>query len=308
MAEVWLAQHGERVRKLVAVKTILPRYATDLRFQQMFLDEARIAAGIEHPNVAQIFDVGEHGDLLYLVMEWVDGESLSKLLRAHVRLPPGIAARICADACAGLHAAHELTDKDGRLLNVIHRDVSPQNILISVKGSVKLIDFGIAKPRDRAQRENSNVKGKILYMAPEQAVGALIDRRADVWAIGAILYHALGGSPAYGADSQLATLQLLTDPSMQFKPLPSDVPEPLRAVVGLVLVRDPSQRISTAKDLGAAIERAMRTAKIQTSSRDVAKYVALHLIQHNDARSKAVELALQAAKLRSSSRPRKTRR
>jgi len=303
MAQVWLARlHG--TEKLVAVKTILSQYATDLRFQQMFLDEARIASGIGHPNVAQIFDLGEHGDLLFLVMEWVDGESLSQLVRASERdgkrIPIGIVARVCADACAGLHAAHELADKDGNLLHVVHRDVSPQNVLVSVKGAVKLIDFGLAKARDRVTGETSTgmFKGKILYMAPEQAMSKPVDRRADLWAVGAMLYHMLAGRPAYGGDSQTATLQMLTDPNLPFDPLPDEVPAALRAVVARALFRDPDKRIGTALELGNAIEAALRESKLGTTSRDVAKYVVDQLKDRNEARRKVVDLALQAAEQR----------
>lgn len=303
MAQVWLARlHGKRgFEKLVAVKMILTQYATDLRFQQMFLDEARIASGIEHANVAQIFDLGEQGDILYLVMEWVDGESLSKLYRASERggahIPPGIVARIMADACAGLHAAHELADKDNNPLNVVHRDVSPQNILVSVKGAVKLIDFGIAKARDRMSGDTTTgmFKGKILYMAPEQAIGQAVDRRSDVWAVGAVMYHMLTGVPAYEGENQLATLHLLTSATAEFNPLPDTVPEPLRKVIARALVRDRDKRIPTAAELGGLIEDAMAAAGLKEGPKEVAAFVNERLKDRNDARKKAVDLALEAA-------------
>ena len=178
MASVWVArQRGKHgFEKLVAIKTILPVFASDVRFQAMFLDEARIASKIEHVNVAQILDLGEEHDVLYLAMEYVDGDALSKLNHAcqkeGSRIPPGILLRILADTCAGLHEAHEMVDA-GRPLEIVHRDVSPHNILVNSRGIAKLIDFGIAKARSRAGGEtNSGVlKGKIQYMAPEQALG-----------------------------------------------------------------------------------------------------------------------------------------
>src|SRR3984957_17055844 len=151
MASVWAArQRGKHgFEKLVAIKTILPKFAADIRFQEMFLDEARIASRIEHLNVAQIFDLGEENDTLYLAMEYVDGEALSKLNRACMRkgvpIPTGLVLRVLADTCAGLHEAHELKDPSGKLLEIVHRDVSPHNVLVSSKGVAKLIDFGIAK-------------------------------------------------------------------------------------------------------------------------------------------------------------------
>ena len=153
MASVWVArQRGKHgFEKLVALKTILPKFAADVRFQEMFLDEARIASRIEHLNVAQIFDLGEEHEVLYLAMEYVDGDSLSKLNRAcqrgGIKIPPNILLRVLADTCAGLHEAHELKDATGRPLEIVHRDVSPHNILVSTKGIAKLIDFGIAKAR-----------------------------------------------------------------------------------------------------------------------------------------------------------------
>ena len=305
MASVWLArQHGKHgFEKLVAVKTILPLYANDLRFQQMFLDEARIASGIEHPNVAQILDLGEEGDVLYLAMEWVDGDSLSKLFRAAEKsgqqLPIGVVCRIVADTCAGLHAAHELRDKSNELLNVVHRDVSPQNILVSTKGQAKLIDFGIAKARDRVAGDTSTglLKGKILYMPPEQAMGKPVDRRADVWAIGAVLYHLLAGVPPFEGANQLATLHVLTGPDGP-PPLPRHVPPQVAHVVRSALVKDPEHRVPTADALHRMLEAAMSSSGNATLQGDVAEFVNKALVDRVEARRKAMDLALEAAKHR----------
>jgi serine/threonine-protein kinase len=302
MASVWLARlHGKHgFEKLVAVKTILPQFAQDLQFQRMFLDEARIASGIEHPNVAQILDLGEQHDVLYLVMEWVDGDSLSRLFRAverrGERLPVGILVRILADTCAGLHAAHELTGKDHTPLGVVHRDVSPQNILVSVKGVAKLIDFGIAKARDRVAGETNagNLKGKILYMAPEQALGGAVDRRADVWAIGAVAYHMLTGRPPYDGDNQLATLHLLAKGEPP-APLPAHVPRPIADVIMATLVHDRQRRIGTAAEVQQRLERALAACGLTTTTADVASYARDYLGDRAEARRQAVELALEAA-------------
>ena len=305
MASVWVARlqgkHG--FEKLVAIKTILPQFASDLRFQKMFLDEAHIASGIEHANVAQILDLGEEHDVLYLVMEFVDGDAISKLQRATdkkgVKIPQGILLRLIADTCAGLHAAHELRDKEGNLLNVVHRDVSPQNILVNSKGIAKVIDFGIAKARDRVAGDTGSglLKGKIQYMPPEQALGKSVDRRADIWAAGAILYHLLVGRPPFDADNQLATLHLLTSGRPPL-PLPATVPAPIAKVVRRAMSFAPDKRYDTAFEMQLAIEAAMVESSLMASATDVANFLKLHLEERNDQRKKAVELALKAARER----------
>ncbi len=302
MASVWVArQRGKHgFEKLVAIKTILPKFAADIRFQEMFLDEARIAARIEHMNVAQILDLGEEHEILYLAMEYVDGDAVSKLNRAcqkkGVKIPTGIVLRILSDTCAGLHEAHELKDPNGRLLEIVHRDVSPHNVLVSTKGIAKLIDFGIAKARSRVGTDtNSGVlKGKIQYMAPEQALGRPVDRRADVWAVGAIIYHLLAGKPPYEGDNQLATLHLLGSGRPPV-PLPPGVHPSIAGVVRKALAHAPENRYGTAAELREAIEDAMIEAMVPTNVADVAAFSAEHLADRAERRKQAVEIALAAA-------------
>ena len=220
MAHVWVARqkgkHG--FEKLFAFKCIHPRFADNPAFRSMFLDEARIAASIEHPNVAQVFDLGEADDMLYLVMEYVDGESLGALMTAAARrakegvpVPVGVALRIIADVCAGLHAAHSLKDASGNPRGVVHRDVSPQNVLVSVRGDVKVIDFGIAVAKDRIGGDTAagSLKGKLHYMAPEQALREELGPYTDVFSVGATLYRMLASHPPFDAGNDAATLHRL---------------------------------------------------------------------------------------------------
>jgi serine/threonine protein kinase len=315
MASVWVArQRGKHgFEKLVAIKTILPKFASDVRFQEMFLDEARIASRIEHANVAQIFDLGEENEILYLAMEYVEGDALSKLNRAcqrkGLRIPTGVLLRVLSDTCAGLHEAHEMKDPSGRPLEIVHRDVSPHNILVSTKGTAKLIDFGIATARSRAGAETSSgvLKGKIQYMAPEQALGQRLDRRADIWAVGAILYTLLAGKPPFEGENPLATLHLLGSgrPPM---PLPSSVHPAISTIVRRALSFAADHRYPTAADLREAIERAMVAAQCATSASEVATFAAAHLSDRIEKRRASIDAALAAAAAREQLRPAEDRR
>jgi serine/threonine-protein kinase len=305
MANVWIARprddHG--AERLVVLKTILPKFAADARFQEMFLREGGIAARISHRNVARIFDLGETEGVLYIAMEYVDGDALSRLdracQRAGVRIPPPVALRILSDACAGLHHAHELRDGTGRLLNVVHCDVSPPNVLITTQGVTKVIDFGIAETHLRSDQETDPgvVKGKAHYMAPEQALGRAVDRRADVWAVGAILYYVLAGRPPYDEANDTATLLKLTSGEPP-APLPGDVPPAVGAVVERALRHDPDERYATAAELREAIEEAMRAARLEATTADVAQFASPYLSDRADNRKQAIELALAAASQR----------
>jgi hypothetical protein len=306
MGLLWLArQQGKHgFDKLVAIKTILPKFASDGAFQRMFLDEARVVSRIEHPNVAQVLDLGEERGVLFLVMEWIDGESLGRLGRTvagetEARIPVGILARIMVDVCAGLHAAHELTDDEGVSLGVVHRDVSPHNLLIGFRGTTKVIDFGIAKARNRAAQDTSVgfLKGKIAYMAPEQALGNQVDRRSDVWSAGASMYRFLAGSVPYNAPEPVAVLHRIVE-GLPPAALPTTVPEAIRLVVERSLEPDANKRFATARDMGAALETAMRSADVQATRDDVAAFMMEHLGEVRAGRTREIEYAVRESRAR----------
>ena len=307
MASVWIARltGGHGFEKLVAIKTILPKFAEDARFQKMFIEEARIASRIEHVNVTEILDVGEQGRITYLVMEYVDGDSLSAMHRIVQKggtlLSPGVVLRVMADVCGGLHAAHELRNPEGSLLRVVHRDVSPQNVLVSVRGVAKLIDFGIAKVRDRMADDASTgpLKGKVRYMAPEQARGEFVDRRADVWAVGAVLYHLLSGRAPYDGGNEVATLTLL-QAGKPPAPLPSTVHPAVASVVMRALGPLPESRFAMATELQRAIENAMVEAQIETTTPAVAAFVASHIADGARRRKALIAQAMKALSERQS--------
>jgi serine/threonine-protein kinase len=280
MATVWLARlRGKRgFEKLYAIKTIRTELVDDATFQEMFLDEARIASRIQHPNVAQILDLGEQQTVLFIVMEWVDGDSLAKirkvLSKRKATLPVGVSLRVLADACAGLHAAHELRDENGEPLDLVHRDVSPQNILLSTVGAAKVIDFGIAKAHGRKQGETRTgvVKGKIQYLAPEQVKkGAKVDRRTDVWALGVCLQELVVGKAPYGDDDDVEVIRkLMTD---ELPPPVEGIPEPIQQVLDRCLGFDPDVRFPTAAGLQRALETAMKELGEATTTEDVAAFL-----------------------------------
>ncbi len=299
MATVWVARvqgkHG--FEKLVAVKTILPHLAGDQGFRTMFLDEAAIASRIRHPNVADIDDLGEESGTLYMVLEWITGDSWSRLYQAIVKqgqtFPLYALLRIAADACGGLHAAHELRSEDGSLLNVVHRDVSPQNILVATSGVTKVIDFGIAKALDRMSEETrtGTLKGKLAYAAPEQVKGKGLDRRADVWAMGTILYQYLSGQLPYEGKNDLATLKALTS-GRRPAPLPASVPANVASIVMTALSPLPDDRYPTALDMQRALEAAISRP---TTATDVAALVTTFLAEKIESRRQDLAEALAEA-------------
>ena len=259
MAEVYLARFTgtDGFQKLVVIKLIHREFTASPEFVSMFIDEARLASRISHANVAQVLELGRVGETHFIAMEYVNGESLEDLAKRVPDLSLPYVARILANAAAGLHAAHELRDGAGMLLDVVHRHVSPANIPISYDGEVKVIDFGVARARDNADvAAAGEVKGKYAYMAPEQAHDRPVDRRADVFSLGVVLHELTTHRPLFRGQSEGATLANLIESDI---PRPSDLvpgyPPTLERVVLRALEREPGRRFQSAHELQEALER-----------------------------------------------------
>jgi len=247
--------------RTVAVKRLHPQYAKDPDFVAMFLDEARLAARIRHPNVVPTLDIVETDGEIFLVMEYVQGASLSRLLRAaaNEKRPPDpwLVATLVSGVLHGLHAAHEARSELGGPLEIVHRDVSPQNILIGVDGTPRLLDFGVAKAVGRLQTtREGQVKGKFAYMAPEQIYGRGVTRQADVYSAAVVAWEALTGRRLFTADNEAAIVNaVLHDPIPKPSDIAPDLPRELDAVVMRGLERDATRRYATARDMALALER-----------------------------------------------------
>jgi serine/threonine-protein kinase len=246
--------------RTVAIKRLHPHLAHDAEFATMFLDEARLAARIQHPNVVQTLDVVSHDNELLLVMEYVRGETLSRLLTAarkrKVAIPQRIVSAILIGVLHGLGAAHEAKSEQGTPLEIVHRDVSPQNVIVGADGVVRVVDFGVAKAASRAHStRDGQIKGKLQYMAPEQLKREGVDRRADVYAVGVMLWECLAARKLFVADDALAVmhavLQMTVPPIAEVVP---DVSPELAAIVHRALDRDPTQRFDTAAAMAEALE------------------------------------------------------
>lgn len=282
MAEVFLARSrgAEGTDKLLVVKRILPAFAANARFRAMFVDEARVALRLNHPNVVQVYGFESDGPSLLLVMEHVDGPDLAALAQAAhnagARIPPGLAAWIVREVARGLHYAHERRDDDGSPLEIVHRDVSPGNVLLSHDGVVKLGDFGIAKARLASGEEEGSIKGKFAYMSPEQARTEAVDRRADVYSLGVLLGELLAGHPlgqgvAAGADL-LSRLRRGEVPDIH-RAAPH-APEALRAIVARMMASDRAERYPTARDVAQALTRYLRSLDEEWDAAALEQYIA----------------------------------
>jgi len=272
MAEVFLArQQGvEGFEREVALKRILPHLVESKEFVDMFVEEARVAARLRHPNIAHIYDFGKVEDSPFIAMEFVEGVDGAKLLDEASRsaIPVEHAARIAADVCAGLHHAHALKGPDGRPLGLVHRDVSPQNVLIGFDGQVKLVDFGIAKAAARVQRTRPGVvRGKFAYMSPEQCQGRELDGRSDVFNLGIVLWEWLAGTTAFHRDDPVEAGRDITQgrlPALREKR--PDVPPALEAIVRRALEVDRDRRYATASAMQLELEAFLRDARMPSNA------------------------------------------
>lgn len=260
MAEIFKAKtHGiDGFEKLLAIKRLHRRLCDDQDFAMMLVDEAKISVQLNHANIGQVFDLGYFNNQYFIVMEYIDGLDMHQVLRMlsrrRQRIPKEVAVYVAAQACEALHYAHNKTDADGRSLEIIHRDVSPQNVMVSRDGEVKLVDFGIAKARMRAQQTQAGIiKGKFYYMSPEQANGKKIDRRTDVYAVGILLYEMLAGKNPYEEVEDAELLQRVRQ--AEFAPITqaTDVDGELGQIIEGALARNVEQRFQSALDLQRAL-------------------------------------------------------
>jgi serine/threonine-protein kinase len=266
--------------RVVAIKVMHPDLAADPAFVAMFLDEARLAARVRHPNVVATLDIQESEKGLFLVMEYVEGPSLSAVRRALGQrgetLPLGIALRIMLDALLGLHAAHEQTGADGEPLHIVHRDATPQNILVGVDGLTKITDFGVARAESRlGQSKTGSVKGKLAYMSPQQVRGEVVDRRADVYAAGVVLWELLVGRRLFAADNDGTLLyRVMAGVTQSCGEAGAAVPEPINRAVMDALKLDVEARHASALAFAEALEAAAAEASVPLATgRAVASFV-----------------------------------
>lgn len=295
MATLFLGRRtgAEGFSRHVAIKVVHEHLANDPMFVQMFVDEALLSAKIQHPNVVHVEELRELSGRHFLAMEYVHGCALSALmvaLRKRKRtLSPELATYVAVKVAEGLHAAHETKGADGQPLGVVHRDVTPQNVLLAYRGHVKLIDFGVAKARGRAQQTTgASLKGKIAYMSPEQAFGRPVDRRTDIYALGVVLWEMLTGHRAFVADNDFALLELVRDPKLgPASTLNPAVPPALDAVIARATAREADQRFETAQQMRKALAQAMPSALALDAS-DLERLLAATLSDEMEAERRAL--------------------
>ena len=277
MAEIWLArQQGSReMGKLVVVKRILSYMASQKKFMEMFIDEARITSRFDHPNIVRIHEVGKSGGTLFFIMEYLEGESLGFLVNTGIMkgkvISPELTAGILAQVCDGLDYAHRLRGADGTPLNIIHRDVSPPNIVVLYSGKVKLVDFGIAKADMKVHKTVTGVmKGKVSYMSPEQCRGKPLDGRSDIFSLGIVIWEVLTRRHLFKRNSEIETLQAIANAKVptvrKFNPA---VDRQLDEIVMQALAREPADRYRTAGEMGTALRAYLRKSGKPATEKEI---------------------------------------
>jgi len=283
MAEVYLGEavSMEGFKKTVAIKRVLPHLAQNEAFIQMFLDEARLCARLDHANIVSVFDISKKDDTYFLVMEFVDGANLKKIVESlkkrGQRIGLGAAVLIAMESCRGLSYAHELHDENGTPLKIVHRDISPPNILLTRRGEVKLADFGLAKASTQLQTTDPGVvKGKFSYLSPEAAEGNEVDARADIFSIGIVLWELLAGKRLFLGENDYATVKLVQRANIpRLAPLNREVDEQFEEILLRALSKDPKYRFQTAQELGDTLASYLFNRQQKVTNFDLANLVQL---------------------------------
>ena len=306
MASVWAARMvGSRgFQKIVAIKTMLPHLSDEPEFEAMFLDEARLASRVRHPHVAEILDLGDEEGMLYLVMEWVNGETLFVLNQSAKKkggFPLPLLLHLMSSICSGLHAAHEMHDEKGQPIGLVHRDVNPANIMVSYDGIVKVVDFGVAKATARVSqtRVTGMLKGKAHYMAPEQVKGEALDRRADIFALGILMYVMISGRHPFKAESEKQTMEniVASDP-VSIGDLVPDLRPDLAALVMKALAKNAADRWSDCAEMQRALDQISNAISAAVTDGDLAKFVRSVMGDRSEQRRTELATAIAAADAR----------
>ena len=303
MGELYVARQtgAGGFEKLVVVKRLLPHLAEDAHFVAMLLDEARIAARLSHPNVCQVYDLGQADGHYYIAMEHLEGVPASLVLRrarrAGQRLEIGMASAILHQAALGLHHAHELTDAGGKSMGLVHRDVSPSNLFVTASGLVKVLDFGVAKSQDALARTHTGaLKGKYAYMSPEQVIGNQVDRRSDVFSLGIVLFELLSAQRLFWRDSEYKMFQaIVEEPIPRLLDIRPGVPTAIAAVAEQALSREPRKRFASAQAMAEALEEAAHQAGGLWKQAGIAGYLGSYFGPLMEERRQDVQNGLGAA-------------
>jgi len=281
MAEVYLGEASslEGFKKRVAIKRVLPHLAQNENFIQMFLDEARLSARLSHANIVSVFDISARDDTYFLIMEFVDGANLKRVMeslqRRGQRFPLPDAIYVCAEACRGLAYAHELRDEHGKAIGIVHRDISPPNIMVTRQGEVKVADFGLAKAGTQlSQTDPGVVKGKFSYLSPEAAAGREVDARADVFSLGIVLWEMLAGRRLFLGETDYATVKLIQQANIpRLAPLNNSIDETFEELLLKALTRAPEDRYQSAQHFGDALTGYLFARQLKVTHSDIAKLV-----------------------------------
>ncbi|MBL8940938.1 MAG: serine/threonine protein kinase [Archangium sp.] len=263
MAEIFLARQAgiENFEKTIVIKRIRPHLSKQPNFVKMFLNEAKLAAQLNHPNIVQIYDLGKIGESYFIAMEYVFGRDMRRIIpkadSMGIPFPMVYALKIASSVCEGLYYAHQKTDTYGTALSIVHRDVTPENIFVSFDGTVKVLDFGIAKATNQIEQTRAGeIKGKLSYMSPEQCMGKQLDCRSDLFSLGTVLYEWLTGFKLFTGDSEVAILKSITEGKIYapsyFK---ADIPEAVEAILMKGLEKDRERRYQTAWDMQYDIDQ-----------------------------------------------------